>query len=272
MDRNPRIFCFLVLTLVFLAACSNKPAADQSKKAVQLDKIQGKAQVLQDTSGTTDAALSAGGSAAYLWVGTKRYRLFFRTPAELVHGDEYIVEGINAQKVIDDLGDPDKGANGYPLLESCQRVVKSAWTNLAFDAVDAQAQLLRNAVKRYPARPVFLVVRIRAATSAERTTSTADMKKSEDKSIKQISVPAEKQQALLLEGAASRTAPLWQPAGGTAKCKVVVDTEGKISELNTGAQLCESVDWSTFRYKPMIQAGKPVKVDTEVEVKFEPLK
>jgi hypothetical protein len=62
---------------------------------------------------------------------------------------------------------------------------------------------------------------------------------------------------------------LWEPAGGSAKCKVVIDEEGKIAELNSGAQFCEAVPWAQFHYKPTLKGGKPVKVSTEVEVKFD---
>ncbi len=54
MNRNTRIFCFLVLTLAALGGCSSKPAAKESKKAAAaLDKIQGKAQVLVEPGGAT---------------------------------------------------------------------------------------------------------------------------------------------------------------------------------------------------------------------------
>ena len=75
-----------------------------------------------------------------------------------------------------------------------------------------------------------------------------------------------------MEGPTTLPAPLWEPAGGTAKCKVVVDEEGKIAELNSGAQFCEAVPWAQFKYKPTLKGGKPVKVITEVEVKFDPRK
>ena len=45
-----------------------------------------------------------------------------------------------------------------------------------------------------------------------------------------------------------------------------------IAELQTGKQLCEFVDWSKYHYQPPVQAGRPVKVSTEVEVRFEPRK
>ena len=77
----------------------------------------------------------------YLWEGTHRYRLFLRTPVEVVHGNEYVAEGVYAQKAIDEIGDPDQGKNGYPLQASCEHVVKTAWSNLAFDAFDADASL-----------------------------------------------------------------------------------------------------------------------------------
>jgi hypothetical protein len=76
----------------------------------------------------------------------------------------------------------------------------------------------------------------------------------------------------LIEGPPVQTAPLWEPAGGTVRCKVVIGPDGKISELESTAQLCESVQWSQFRYKPTVQGGHPVKVKTEVEVRFEPRK
>jgi hypothetical protein len=50
-------------------------------------------------------------------------------------------------------------------------------------------------------------------------------------------------------------------------CKVLIDEEGKIHELRSGSQLCESVPWSQFRYKPT-----PKRANTEVEVRFDPRK
>ena len=70
MNRNARIFCFLVLTLAALGGCSSQPSANESKKAeTALDKIQGKAQVLMESGGASDAALNAGGPSVYLWEG-----------------------------------------------------------------------------------------------------------------------------------------------------------------------------------------------------------
>ena len=276
MNRNARIFCFLVLTLSALGGCSSGPPTKESKKAgIVLDRVQGKAQVLVESSGATDAALSAGGPSLYLWEGARRYRLFLRTPVEVVHGSQYIAEGVYAQKAIDDIGDPDQGKNGYPLQSSCERVVRMAWSGLAFDVVDGKASLLCARVKRYPARPVFLVTRIRPATSTDTGAASAGPKKAaaiEEKNIPEVSVAAEKQRAFLIEGPTVQTAPLWEPAGGTVRCKVVIDPEGKISELETGAQLCETVPWSQFHYQPPVQGGHPVQVKTEVEVRFEPRK
>jgi hypothetical protein len=48
----------------------------------------------------------------------------------MVHGSDYVVEGVNAQKVIDDIGHPDMGRNGFPLLASCDRVIRMAWSGL----------------------------------------------------------------------------------------------------------------------------------------------
>ncbi len=276
MNRNARIFCFLVLTLAALVGCSSQPSANESKKAVAaLDKIQGKAQVLTESGGASDAALNAGGPSVYLWVGARRYRLFLRTPVEVVHGDQYIAEGVYAQKTIDEIGDPDQGKNGYPLQSSCERVVTTAWSNLPFDAIDAQAAALRAIVKRYPARAVFLVTRIQPVTATESGAAPAEPKKeaaAEEKDIPEVSVAADKQRALLMEGSPVLTAPLWQPEGGTVSCKVVIDPEGKISDLESTAQLCESVVWSQFRYRPTLRGGHPVKVKTEVEMRFDPRK
>lgn len=269
MNRKRCIFPFLVLMLAALIGCSGEKSATQGKQGPPLDKIQGKAQVLVESGGPTDAALNAGGSSIYLWVGLRRYRLFLRTPVEIVHGKEYVAEGINAQKTIDELGDPDNGKNGYPLEASCRKAVTRAWSNLSFDTIDPTVSLVRARVKRYPARPLFLVTRIKPAEAASEETKK---EAADDRNVKEITVGMEKQRALLLDGPTIQTAPLWEPAGGTVRCKVVIDTEGKIDELDTGAQLCEVVDWSLFRFQPPVQAGKPVKVDTEVEIRFEPRK
>ena len=276
MNRSARIFCFLVLTLAAMVGCSSKPSAQESKKAETAPhRIQGKAQVLVESGGASDAALNSGGPSVYLWEGANRYRLFLRTAVEVVHGDEYIAEGVYAQKAIDEMGDPDQGKNGYPLQSSCERVVRMAWSGLPFDAVDAQAAVLRARVKRYPARAVFLVTRIRSVTSAQSGAASAEPKKdaaAEEKKIPEVSVAGDKQRAFLIEGSPVQTAPLWEPAGGTVGCKVVIDPQGKISELESTAQLCETVPWSQFRYQPPVQGGHPVKVRTEVEVRFEPRK
>ena len=273
MIRNARIFYFLVLTLATLSGCSSKPSATESKKAeTALDRIQGKAQVLVESSGASDAALNAGGPSVYLWEGAHRYRLFLRTATEVVHGDQYIAEGVYAQKAIDEIGDPDQGKNGYPLQSSCEHVVTMAWSGLAFDAIDSQAAILRATVKRHPARTVFLVTRIGPVTSKESGTASAEPKKgaaAEEKNIPEVAVAADKQRALLIEGSPVQPAPLWEPEGGTVRCKVIIDPEGKISELESTAQLCEAVPWSKFRYQPTVQGGHPVKVSTEVEVRFE---
>jgi hypothetical protein len=272
MNRNAGFLCVLVLALAASGGCSGEPPAKQSKKAAP-DKIQGKAQVLTESGGATDAALNAGGPNVYLWEGLHRYRLFLRTPVEIVHGKEYIAEGVYAQKAIDDIGDPDQGKNGYPLPSSCESVVKMVWSNLSFD--DPSASLVCATVKRYPARPLFLVTQVQPVTSAESSTVSAEPKEDaaiEEKNLPEVSVAADKQRAFLIEGPSVQTAPLWAPAGGTVRCKVAINPEGKISELETGAQLCEAVPWSQFRYQPPAQGGHRVKVKTEVEVRFEPRK
>jgi hypothetical protein len=274
MNCKSRIFCLLVLTLAAVSGCSSGPAAKEGKKAAPLDRIQGKAQVQEESGGAAEAALNAGGPSVYIVEGTHRYRLFLRTPVEVVQGSEYVAEGVYAQKAIDEIGDPDQGKNGYPLQASCERVVKTAWTGLAFDAIDADASLLRAKVKRYPARPVFLVTRIRPATSTDISTASAEPKKdaAADEKIPEVSVAGDKQSAFLIEGPTVQPAPLWEPAGGTVHCKVAIDPEGKISELESFAQLCETVQWSQFRYQPPVQGGHPVRVKTEIEVRFEPRK
>ena len=275
MNRNACIFCSLVFALAIWSGCSSKPAADEAKKAaIKLDRIQGKAQVLIEGGGAMDAALNAGStSSVYIWEGTRRYRLFFKRPYEVTHGDEYIVEGIHAQKVIDDIGDPEQGKNGYPLLSSCKRVVTMVWS-LPFDAIELNAQVLRTRVNRYPARPVFLVTRLQAKPAESGTASGAAKKDdpAKGKNVPEVSVAADKQRALLIEGAPVQTAPLWDAKGGTVNCKVTIGPDGKIASLDTGKQLCEAVPWSQYRYQPPIQGGHPVKVSTEVEVRFEPRK
>jgi hypothetical protein len=269
MTRNTYFFCFPLLTLAGLAGCSNQPPARQAATAP--DKIQGKAQVLVAESTASDAALNAGGPSVYLVDGLNRYRLFLNKAFEVEPGQEYIAEGVYAQKAIDAIGDPDQGKKGYPLQSSCDRVVRMAWPGLAFDVTDSYTNSLRAKVNRFPARPVFLVTRIQPATSAADSTK---QKKDIDARAKEApkAVPADKQRALLVEGPTALTAPLWEPAGGTARCKVVIDEEGKIAELDSGAQLCETVPWSQFRYQPTLKGGHPVRVNTEVEVRFDPRK
>jgi hypothetical protein len=258
----------LVLTLAALAGCSSEPTAKQA--VAPPDKIQGKALVLLAESTALDAALNAGGPSVYLVDGLKRYRLFFNKAFQVEPGKQYTAEGIYAQKAIDAIGDPDQGKHGYPLAESCGRVVRTAWPGLAFDVTDSYSNSLRAKVNRFPARPVFLVTRLQPsdADSAKQKKDAAGA----DQEVPQISVPAEKQRALLVEGPSVLPAPLWEPAGGSARCKVVIDEDGKIAELNSGAQLCETVPWSQFRYQPTVKSGHPVRVNTEVEIRFDPRK
>jgi hypothetical protein len=266
-------FFLAAMAVVVLGACSSAPREKQAQKAGAMpDKIQGKIQVLAQAFGSADATLNEGRPVVYLWQGVRRYTLFFRKTMDVVHGTEYVVEGVNAQRVIDEIGDPDAGRNGYPLLSSCERVVRMAWSGLPFDEIDGRASALRTRVKRYPARPVFLVMRMWPATLAE-SAASADREAGDEannENTPAVSVAAEKQRASLIAGPDVLTAPLWEPAGGTVRCPVVIDAEGKISELGTGMQLCEAVPWSEFRYRPLVQAGHPVRVKTEVEVCFKP--
>jgi len=270
MYRKGCVSFSLVLTLAVLAGCSGTPSADASKKAAKpLDKIMGKALVMEETGGE-NSALNAGGQSIYLVQGLRRYRLFLRTPADVTQSNYYVAEGIYAQKAIDDMGDPDQGKNGYPLDASCRKVVTTAWKGLAFDDIDAQSSVLRSRVQRYPARAVFLVAQIRPATDDE-IKAAGEPKKDDaaDDKIREVPVAWEKQHALLVEGPVVEPAPLWAPAGDTVHCKVIIGPEGKISSLETGIQLCESVPWDQFKFQPSVQGGHPVKVSTDVEVKFE---
>ena len=270
MTRNTYDFCFLVLTLAGLAGCSSEPSVKPATTSP--DKIQGKAQILLNESTASDAALNAGGPSVYLIDGLNRYRLFFHKPVQVEAGQVYTAEGVNAQKAIDALGDPDQGKYGYPLEASCAHVVKTAWPGLAFDVTDGYANSLRARVKRFPARPVFLVNRIEPVTSPPDSKKEKKDRAGEEKEDPKVSVPAEKQRTLLVEGPSTLAAPLWEPAGGAARCKVVIDEEGKVEKLNSGAQLCETVPWSQFRYKPTLKGGHPVRVASEVEVHFDPRK
>jgi len=261
----------VLLGLAGLAGCSKEPP----KKAVAPpDKIQGKAQILVAETSALDASMNAGGPSVYLVNGLSRYRLFFNKPFQVDAGKEYVAEGVYAQKAIDAIGDPDQGKNGYPLDSSCASVVTMAWPGLALDLADSYAVSVRDRVKRFPARPLFLVTKIELAAAADSSKQTKDSEANEKeaKEAPEVSVPADKQSALLVEGQTKLGAPLWEPTGGTVHCKVLIDEEGKIAELNSGSGLCESVPWAQFRYKPTLRAGHPVRVNTEVEVSFDPRK
>jgi hypothetical protein len=264
MIRNMYAFGPLVVALAGLGACSSAPPPKEA--AAPSDKIQGKALVLLNETTALDAALNAGGPSVYLVDGLNRYRLFFNKSFEVKPGDMYVAEGVYAQKAIDAMGDPDQGKNGYPLASSCETVIRTAWPGLAFDMTDSYSSSLRAKVKRYPARPVFLVTKIEPAPAGAAT------KDADEKEPPKVTVPADKQSALLVEGPTVLPAPLWEPAGGPAKCKVVVDEDGRIAELDSGSQLCETVPWSKFLYKPTLKAGHPIRLNTEVEVRFDPRK
>jgi len=257
------------LVLAGLAACSSAPP---KREAAAPDKIQGKAQIVLTETSALDASMNAGGPSVYLVNGVTRYRLFFNTPFEVVPGKEYIAEGVHAQKAIDAIGDPDQGKNGYPLESSCSSVVSAAWPGLAMDLSSSRAKSLHDKVKRFPGRAVFLVTKIEPATSPSDTAKQNRDAPEAEKEPAEVSVPADKQRTLLVEGPTVLSAPLWEPSGGTARCKVIIDEEGKIAELNSGAQLCETVPWSQFRYKPAMKGGHPARVNTEVEVRFDPRK
>ena len=121
---------------------------------------------------------------------------------------------------------------------------------------------------------MFLVTRLQPVTSKNSVDSAEPTKDEEgkEKDIPEVIVPGDKQRSFLIESPAVQTAPLWEPAGGTVRCKVVINPAGRVSELETGIQLCAIVPWSQFRYQPPVQRGHSVKVKTEVEVRFEPRK
>ena len=269
MTRDTYIFYLFALVLTGLAGCSSQPAPKQA--AAPPDKIQGKAQVVLSETTQLDASLNGGGPSVYLVDGLNRYRLFFNKASQVDAGKEYIAEGVYAQKAMDAIGDPDKGKNGYPLGSSCDSVVRRAWPALAFDVVDSYSTSLCAKVKRFPARPVFLVTQIQPVTSSA---NASKQKKdgAEDNEAPEVSVPADKQRALLVAGPTVLTAPLWEPSGGTVRCKVVIDEQGKIAELDSGTQLCETVPWVQFSYRPTLKGGHPARVTTEVEVRFDPRK
>jgi len=269
MNRNTLIFSFVVVMVGAMTGCSSKPAEEATKAKTELHRIQGKTQVLMDTGGTGEASLNPGKPPITILDGTRRYRLFSKQPLEVVPGGEYIVEGIDAQKVINEIGDPANGKGGYPLTSSCERVVKMAWGLLSFDERDSKVSILKARVARYPARSVFLAVKLTRVMPKE----GADAKKGAaagEKEVPIVSVAADKQRASLIAGPTNLPAPLWDAAGATVKCKLIINPEGKVSELETGSQLCESVDWTQFSYKPLVQGGRPVQVRSEVELRFDP--
>ena len=268
MAHREYLISLVLLGLAGLAGCSSEPP---KKAAAPPDKIQGKAQIVVTETSALDASMNAGGPSVYLVDGLNRYRLFLNKPFDIAAGKDYAAEGVYAQKAIDAMGDPDQGKNGYPLESSCGSVVRTAWPGVALDLADSYANSLRDRVKRFPARPVFLVTKIEPVTGTADAAKQTDDAGAADKSAPEA-VPLDKQRAQLIDGPTALTAPLWEPSGGTVRCKVVVDGDGKIAELNSGSQLCESVPWSQFHYKPTIKAGHPVRVDTEVEVSFSPRK
>ena len=266
MTRSAYVSCCLIPALGGLIGCSSVPP---KQAAPPPDKVQGKAQVVVSETTQLDASINGGGPSVYLVDGLNRYRLFFEKASPVDAGKEYIAEGVYAQKAIDAIGDPNQGKNGYPLGSSCDSVVRTAWPALAFDVVDSYSSSLCAKVKRFPARPVFLVTQIKLVTDSGKQKKDTGAEANE---APRVSVPADKQRTLLVAGATVQTAPLWEPTGGTADCKVVIDEEGKIAELDSGSQLCETVPWSQFRYQPTVKSGHPVRVDTEVEVRFNPRK
>ncbi|MGB6944305.1 MAG: hypothetical protein WBE37_18025 [Bryobacteraceae bacterium] len=266
MTRNTYLSYCLVLALGGLIGCTSAPP---KQAAPPPDKIEGLAQVVLTETTQLDASINGGGPTVYLIDGLNRYRLFFDKASPVEPGKEYIAEGVYAQRAIDALGDPNQGKNGYPLGSSCDSVVRTAWPALSFDVVDSYSTSLCDKVKRFPARPVFMVMQIKPVTDSAKQKQDAGVV---EKEVPPVSVPADKQRALLVAGPTVLTAPLWDPTGDSVHCKVVIDEEGKIAELDSGSELCESVPWSQFRYQPTVKGGHPVRVNTEVDVRFDPRK
>jgi hypothetical protein len=271
MYRRACLPCLVLTTLAVTlgTGCSGNSSSGGTETAnkapaIQFDKIQGKVQI-QEQPSSADAAMNAGGPAVFLWEGVRRYRLFFKSRTEVEPGKKYAAEGIWAQRFIDGLGDPDQGKNGYPLQSSCAKAIQSIWPGLAFDVTDGHISALHTAIKRYPARPVFLVNKFALLEGAA---AAAD--KEED--LPEVAVPAAKQKELQTAGSVSLPAPLWAAEGGSASCKILIGKDGKVAELRTGAQLCEAVPWHEFAYQPPVRNGRPVTVTTEVEIGFEPKK
>jgi hypothetical protein len=263
MNRKPCLPWLFVLAVAGLSGCGgDKKAATGKTAAPAPHQITGKLEANSATTGA-DSALNAGGDSLFIRNGVKRYRLFVKTPVEATPGLVYTVEGVEAQKAIEEIGDPDKGKKGYPLASSCQRVIRMAWGSQSMDLADGQASVLRAQVNRYPARTIFLVTKLTPAPDEGKKAAE------EEKEFPSISVPAEKQAGVKIAGPTSQPAPFWAPEGGLAKCKVIIDEKGVISELETGAQLCEAVPWGEFKYPPPVQGGKPVRVKTEVSVQFD---
>src|SRR6185437_16023344 len=130
MTRNAYVFCCLVFAVCGLIGCSSPPP---KQAAPPPDKIQGKAQVVLSETTQLDASINGGGPTVYLVDGLNRYRLFFDKASPVDAGKEYMAEGVYAQKLIDKIGDPNQGKNGYPLGSSCNSVVRTAWPTLSFD-------------------------------------------------------------------------------------------------------------------------------------------
>jgi len=267
MNSKPMLSMLAAVAVGALIGCGgDKKAASEKSAARVLHQITGKLETSQATTGA-DSALNAGGDSLFIRNGVKRYRLFVKSPVDVAPGEIYKVEGVDAQKAIEEIGDPDKGKNGYPLASSCQRVIRMAWGSQSIDLADGQASVLRSQVNRYPARTIFLVTKITPVPSEEKKAAEED-----EKELPAISVTEEKQAAVKIAGPATQPAPFWAPEGGTAKCKVIVNEKGSVAELETGAQLCEAVPWGEFKYPPPAQGGKPVRVKTVVTVQFEPRK
>lgn len=263
MNSRSLLPLLVAVAVAGLSGCGgDKKVAGGKQAAPAPHQIKGKLETSPAVNGA-DSALNAGGDSLFIRNGVKRYRLFVKAPMDVAPGQVYTVEGVEAQKAIEEIGDPDKGKKGYPLASSCQKVIRMAWGSQSIDLADGQASVLRAQVNRYPARTIFLVTKI--------TPVTEEGKKAEEeeKDLPAISVAAEKQAALKTAGPATLPAPFWAPEGGLAKCKVIIDEKGAISELETGAQLCEAVPWGEFKYPAPVQGGKPVRVKTEVSVQFE---
>lgn len=124
MDRKVHIVCFSIVMTAFaaLSGCSSTPPAGEAKKAAP--DIQGPGQAANHGYRHRRERFRSQrrGPSVFIWEGMQQYRLFSKRTANVVDGEHYIVEGIHAQKMIDEIGDP----NGARAAILCCRVASGS--------------------------------------------------------------------------------------------------------------------------------------------------